>query len=104
VYPATADGAQCAFGSIATTDGRISALDLVVLRDDRHFFPLYNAALVLRQPFAAAHPQVAAIMAPISALLTNDTMTALNRQVDVDGREPADVARDWLVAHGFVAE
>jgi len=102
VYQATADATQCDFGSVATTDGRISALGLVVLDDDRHFFPKYNAALVMRQAFADAHPDVATIMAPISALLTNDTMTQLNRDVDVDGREPADVARDWLVTHHFV--
>lgn len=104
VYQATADASQCRFGSVATTDGRISALHLVILDDDRHFFPKYNAALVIRESFARAHPDIATIMAPISALLTNDTMTALNRQVDVDGREPADVARDWLVAHGFVTK
>ena len=88
----------------ATRNAQIAtfALSLVILDDDRHFFPKYNAALVIREPFARAHPEVAAIMAPISALLTNETMTALNRQVDVDGREPADVARDWLVGHGFV--
>lgn len=41
-------------------------------------------------------------MAPISERLTNEVMTELNRQVDVDGKEPADVARDWLVSEGFV--
>ncbi|QIS13808.1 glycine betaine ABC transporter substrate-binding protein [Nocardia arthritidis] len=102
VYQAVADANQCRFGSVATTDGRIGALDLQPLRDDRGFFPKYNAALVIRKAVADAHPRIAAIMAPISALLTNETATELNRQVDVDGREPADVARDWLVAKGFV--
>lgn len=102
VYQATADAAQCAFGSVAATDGRIPALDLVLLEDDRAFFPKYNAALVMRAEFADAHPEVARIMAPISRLLTNASITELNRQVDVEGREPAEVARDWMVAQGFV--
>lgn len=102
VYQATADGTQCRFGSVAATDGRISALGLVLLIDDQHFFPQYNAALVMRKGFAEAHPQVASVMAPISGRLTNETMTELNRRVDVDGQEPADVARNWLVAQGFV--
>ncbi|MEV0291947.1 glycine betaine ABC transporter substrate-binding protein [Nocardia sp. NPDC050710] len=102
VYQATADAGQCRFGSVAATDGRIPALDLVLLRDDRAFFPKYNAALVMRSDFAEANPQVATIMASISARLTNETITELNRQVDVDGREPAEVARDWMVAEGFV--
>ncbi|RJO74816.1 glycine betaine ABC transporter substrate-binding protein [Nocardia panacis] len=102
VYQAVADARDCRFGSVAATDGRIRALGLRLLVDDRGFFPKYNAALVIRKPFADAHPQVAALLAPISALLTNDTVTELNRQVDVDGREPADVARDWMVERGFV--
>ncbi|WP_063046592.1 glycine betaine ABC transporter substrate-binding protein [Nocardia pseudovaccinii] len=102
VYQATADAKQCRFGSVAATDGRIPALGLVLLKDDLGFFPKYNAALVMRKSFADAHPQVADIMAPISKKLTNAAITELNRQVDVDGREPAEVARDWMVAEGFV--
>jgi len=56
----------------------------------------------MKKDFAEAHPQVAEVMAPISERLTNEVMTELNRQVDVDGKEPADVARDWLVSEGFV--
>ncbi|MGS2805423.1 glycine betaine ABC transporter substrate-binding protein [Nocardia sp. MW-W600-9] len=102
VYQATADAKQCRFGSVAATDGRIPALDLVLLDDDRGFFPKYNAALVMHGPFADAHPEVAAIMAPISARLTNAVITELNRQVDIGGREPAEVARDWMVAEGLI--
>ncbi|WP_039800619.1 glycine betaine ABC transporter substrate-binding protein [Nocardia araoensis] len=102
VYQATADGRQCRFGSVAATDGRIPALNLVLLQDDRGFFPKYNAALVMRRDFAEAHPQVVTILTPISQRLTNEAITELNRQVDVDGREPAEVARDWMVAQGFV--
>ncbi|MGY2010517.1 glycine betaine ABC transporter substrate-binding protein [Nocardia gipuzkoensis] len=102
VYQATADGKQCRFGSVAATDGRIPALNLALLQDDRGFFPKYNAALVMRASFAEAHPQVVTVLTPISRRLTNETITELNRQVDVDGREPADAARDWMVAQGFV--
>ena len=102
IYQATADSDQCKFGEVFTTDGRIIALDLVLLDDDLQFFPKYNPALVMKKDFAEAHPQVAEVMAPISERLTNEVMTELNRQVDVDGKEPADVARDWLVSEGFV--
>ncbi|MFC9762191.1 glycine betaine ABC transporter substrate-binding protein [Rhodococcus jostii] len=102
IYQATADGTQCKFGEVFTTDGRIIALDLVLLDDDRQFFPKYNPAITMRKDFAEAHPQVAEVMAPISAALTNEEITELNRRVDVEGEEPADVARDWLVQKGFV--
>ncbi|MGB2948082.1 glycine betaine ABC transporter substrate-binding protein [Rhodococcus sp. BGS-1C] len=102
IYQATADGNPCKFGEVFTTDGRIIALDLVLLEDDRSFFPKYNPALIMRKDFADAHPQVTEVMAPISAMLTDEVMTELNRQVDVEGNEPAEVARDWMVSEGFV--
>ncbi|MFC4126704.1 glycine betaine ABC transporter substrate-binding protein [Nocardia rhizosphaerae] len=102
VYQATADATGCRFGSVAATDGRIPALDLVLLTDDRGFFPKYNAAVVMHRDFADANPDVARIMAPISARLTNEVITELNRRVDIDGNEPAEVARDWMVAEGLV--
>ncbi|MBF5001213.1 glycine betaine ABC transporter substrate-binding protein [Nocardia sp. BSTN01] len=101
VYSAVANG-TCQFGDVTATDGRTKALNLVQLIDDLNFFPKYNAALVMRKSFADAHPQVAQVMAPISALLTNETITELNRKVDVDGAEPATVAREWLIRQGFV--
>ncbi|WP_067825015.1 glycine betaine ABC transporter substrate-binding protein [Nocardia inohanensis] len=102
VYQATADARQCRFGSVAATDGRIPSLDLRLLDDDLGFFPQYNAALVMRADFAAAHPQVIELLTPISRLLTNQSITDLNRKVDVEGREPAVVAREWMAAQGFV--
>lgn len=102
IYQATADGTQCKFGEVFTTDGRIIALDLVLLEDDLSFFPKYNPSLIMRKDFAAAHPEVQEVMAPITAKLDDAVMTELNRQVDVEGKEPADVARDWLVSEGFV--
>ncbi|QLY34361.1 glycine betaine ABC transporter substrate-binding protein [Nocardia huaxiensis] len=102
VYQATADATQCRFGSVAATDGRIPALDLRLLEDDLSFFPKYNAALVMREDFATAHPRIIDILTPISRLLTNETITGLNRQVDVDGREPAQVARQWMSDQGFI--
>lgn len=102
IYQATADETQCKFGEVFTTDGRIIALDLVLLEDDRAFFPKYNPSLIMKKDFADAHPEVQEVMAPITAKLDDKVMTELNRQVDVEGKEPADVARDWLVSEGFV--
>ncbi|MET0135831.1 MAG: glycine betaine ABC transporter substrate-binding protein [Kibdelosporangium sp.] len=102
IYTATAGG-NCNFGEVFTTDGRILALNLVVLADDKKFFPQYNATVAMRKEFTDAHPQVAQVMAPIIKKLDNDTMRKLNAEVDVDGRDPAVVARDWLAREGFVA-
>ena len=103
IYDATAKGA-CSFGEVFTTDGRIIALHLKVLQDDRNFFPKYNVALVLDQATAKKYPQIAEMIAPVSKKLTDSVLLHLNAQIDVEGREPADVAYDWLKKEGFVTD
>jgi osmoprotectant transport system substrate-binding protein len=102
IYDATASG-ECTFGEVFTTDGRIVALDLQVLEDDRAYFPNYNVSLVVREEVAEAHPEIEEIMAPVTEKLTDQVLLDLNAQIDVDGREPEDVAYDWLKGEGFVA-
>lgn len=101
VYVATKNG-DCQFGEIFTTDGRIKSLDLVVLEDDRKYFPAYNVAPVVSKKVLDKYPQLPKLFEPVSDKLTDEVLIDLNAQVDVDGREPADVAMDWLVKEGFV--
>lgn len=102
IYQATADGTECDFGEVFTTDGRIAALNLVLLTDDKQFFAHYNPSVTMKREFFDAHPEIAEVTAPVTAALTNEAITELNRQVDVEGRDPSVVARDWMVAQGFV--
>ncbi|GAA1520315.1 glycine betaine ABC transporter substrate-binding protein [Nocardioides humi] len=101
IYDATASG-NCVFGEVFTTDGRILALDLTVLEDDKRYFPNYNVSLVVRKELFDEHPEIEDLMAPVTAKLTNEELLAMNARVDVDGEEPTDVAYDWLVDNGFV--
>jgi osmoprotectant transport system substrate-binding protein len=101
IYDAVAKG-SCTFGEVFTTDGRIKALHLTALEDDKNFFPKYNASLVVRKEVLDEHPQIEQLFAPVAKLLTNDVIAKLNAEVDVDGREPADVAWDWLKEQGLV--
>jgi osmoprotectant transport system substrate-binding protein len=101
IYQATADG-TCTFGEVFTTDGRIQALNLKVLEDDKLFFPRYNVGITTRDELLKRYPQITAVFEPVSAKLTNQELLKLNAQVDVEGRDPADVARDWMVEQGFV--
>jgi osmoprotectant transport system substrate-binding protein len=101
VYAATARG-LCNFGEVFTTDGRIEALHLTVLKDDKSFFPNYNVAAVLQTSVLKRYPQLKQLFAQITPLLTNDTMRRLNAEVDVEGRQPGDVALDWMVSKGLV--
>ncbi len=85
-----------------TTDGRIPALDLRVLEDDRHFFPLYNLTEVIDTDLLDAHPEFARSSRELNPRLTNEVMLGLNAKVDNDGDDPAIVARDWLIAQGLL--
>jgi osmoprotectant transport system substrate-binding protein len=101
VYTAT-DAGVCNFGEVFTTDGRLESLDLAVLEDDRAYFPAYNVSPVVLTETLEEHPEIADVFAEISPRLTDDVMIELNRRVDVEGEDPADVALDWLVSEGLV--
>jgi osmoprotectant transport system substrate-binding protein len=85
-----------------STEGQLKADSLVVLDDDRRFFPAYNVAPVVRKTVLDAHPAIAASLDKLAPLLTNDVMQNMNLQVDgPQKREPADVARDFLKENGL---
>ncbi|MFE9959721.1 glycine betaine ABC transporter substrate-binding protein [Micromonospora sp. NPDC005299] len=103
VYTETKKGESCNFGEVFTTDGRISNLNLVVLEDDKKFFPIYNPALTVNGATAAKYPSLTKILEPITAKLDDDTIRKLNERVDVKGEPVAQVAADWLKEEGFIA-
>lgn len=103
IYQATANE-ECLFGEVFATDGRIPALDLVVLEDDELYFPRYNLSGVFHEDLYEQYPQVEEIIDPLTERLDNETMAALNQRVDVDGEEPADVAWEFLLDEGFITE
>ena len=103
IYGAVADRDPCTFGEVFTTDGRIAALDLKVLEDDRVFFPLYNAAPVFTEDIWIEYGRtLEELYAPVAGALRDDTMRELNARVSADGQRPADVAREWLTDNGFI--
>jgi len=98
VYTALRNG-QVFAGLVYTTDGRLSAFKLKLLEDDRHYFPDYTAAPVVRQDYLDAHPQLAAQLKPLADLFDDETMRQLNARVDVDHQSPSSVAADFLRQH-----
>ncbi len=102
IYQQTDKGEQCNFGEVFQTDGRISALDLELIEDDKSFFPIYNPALNVRKDVIEEYPQIAELFAPISEKLTTQELQALNAKVDVDGQLEDQVAEEWLSENGFI--
>lgn len=99
-YKALASGnvdVVVAFG----TDGQIEVDKLVVFEDDKHFWPSYQVAPVVRNELLATYPSIATHLNKLAPLLTDSIMRGLNAQVDGARKEPKDVAAEFLKTHGF---
>ncbi|MEW2613751.1 glycine betaine ABC transporter substrate-binding protein [Streptomyces sp. NPDC047880] len=103
IYTQTAKG-NCTYGEVFTTDGRIKSMNLVVMDDDKKFFPNYNAAPMINAKSMKEWPAIAEVLNPVTAKLNNSMAQTLNAKVDVDGEDPHQVALDWMVREGFVKE
>lgn len=79
-----------------STDGQIEALDLFSLEDDRHYFPPYEAAPVIRAAVLRRYPAAREALRALRGLLDETVMRRLNYQVDVARRTPAEVVREFL--------
>jgi osmoprotectant transport system substrate-binding protein len=103
VYNAIRDGFVDA-GLVYTTDGRIIGFDLLVLQDDLNFFPPYAAVPVVRKEVLDRNPGLADELNWLAAVLDNDTMSAMNAEVDIRHRPVKDVAADFLRSHQLLKE
>jgi osmoprotectant transport system substrate-binding protein len=98
---AVRDG-QVKCGMAFATDGEIKDYNLVVLTDDKNYFPIYNPAPVVREEALKAHPQLKSVLNEIGASLDTLTMTRLNYLVNVNGEKPEAVAKNWLTGVGLI--
>lgn len=96
-YEALARG-QVDLIDVYSTDAKIGRLKLRVLRDDRAFFPRYDAVLLMR-----AGLDEAPLAAALAGRIDEATMIALNAEVEIDGRGFAEVARDFLARSAAAA-
>ena len=94
-YRALASGGVDVIDSYST-DGLLARYNLVVLADDKEFFPPYDAAAVVSPRLASERPDAIAALSILSGRLDVMLMRALNKRVEVDGEDVAAVARDAL--------
>lgn len=104
IYNAVAKRNPCNFGEATTTDGRIKALSLTAITDDKKFFPIYNPALTIRESVYKDHTALEKITDPIAAALTDSVLQDLNGEVDIKGKDAVDVAETWLQSKGFIGK
>ncbi|MDE2141523.1 MAG: ABC transporter permease/substrate-binding protein [Elusimicrobia bacterium] len=82
--------------SAYSTDGRLESYHVRLLRDDKSYFPPYEAAPVVREAALARWPGLAAALERLSGQLDDETMRRLNCEVDEKKRSPERVAREFL--------
>ncbi|MDF1578278.1 MAG: glycine betaine ABC transporter substrate-binding protein [Desulfobulbales bacterium] len=87
-----------------STDSRIEGYNLILLEDDRKYFPPYFAAPVIRRQTLSRYPEIKEALAPIENLLDEETMRRLNFEVDQKKRQFARVVQEFLEAQGLGAD
>jgi len=87
---------------IFTTDGLLLEYDVVVLEDDKNFFPPYHGAIVVRNEILDKHPELLDILNKLEGKLPDDVMINLIHRVDVGNESTQDVARSFLRENGLI--
>lgn len=84
-----------------STEGRIAALDLVQLADDRHYFPPYEAVYIVRKETLTRVPVLAEVLSKLANAITTEEMRQLNYEVDANKRTQAAVVQEWIQKRGL---
>ncbi|KZE36830.1 glycine/betaine ABC transporter substrate-binding protein [Bhargavaea cecembensis] len=84
-----------------STDGRLKAFNLKTLEDDKKFFPPYETSPVTRKDVIEKHPELDGLIRRVTGKIDAETMTQLNYEADVNKKEPAIVAKEYLEEHNY---
>ena len=88
--------------NIFTTDGQLSHANLTILKDDKHFFPSYYCATIVREETLKEHPELERILEKMNGILTDQEMADMNYKVDVEHRTEREVAVEFLKKKGLL--
>jgi osmoprotectant transport system substrate-binding protein len=86
----------------SNTDGLIAALDLVVLEDDLHYFPPYDAVPIVRRQTLERHPEVGKVFNALSGRIIAEDMRHMNYAVDGEKKDAEAVVREFLAKKNFL--
>ena len=84
-----------------STDGLIEALHLVPLKDDRHYFPPYDAVPVVRYAAIEQNPRLRAALAELAGKISAEDMRRMNAAVDAGQRDVRVVVREFRETKGL---
>ncbi|KFN93610.1 substrate-binding component of an ABC superfamily L-carnitine/choline transporter [Tetragenococcus muriaticus PMC-11-5] len=87
-----------------STDGRVASYNLVMLEDDRQYFPPYDASPIINEEIAETEPEVREAIQRLAGTIDTETMQELNYQSDNNLIEPSIVAERFLQEHNYFEE
>lgn len=90
--------------TVFTTDGQISDPKIVILEDDLEFYPKYMAGMVVREEVLNKHPKLKNVLEKLNGLIDEKTMATLNNKVEIEQKNPSDVAKEFLRKKGLLGE
>jgi osmoprotectant transport system substrate-binding protein/osmoprotectant transport system permease protein len=102
-YQAT-DKGEVDLLDVYTTDGRLAVYDFVVLKDDRQFFPPYEAAALVRGEILKRHPELGRVISLLTNAIDPTRMRELNLRIQEQGEPVSQVAHSALRALDLVAD
>ncbi|MBP9477885.1 MAG: ABC transporter permease/substrate-binding protein [Sebaldella sp.] len=85
-----------------STDSLIKKYNMVTLKDDKNFFPSYDAGFVARKEILDKYPELIPLINKLNGQINDNTMINLNYQVEVENKNPEDVARKFLEEKGLI--
>lgn len=88
--------------NVFTTDGQLTVSEVVVLEDDKNFFQTYYCGTVVRKDTLEKYPKLEEILMKMQGILADDEMAKLNYEVESNGRNEADVAKEFLINKGLL--
>ena len=87
-----------------TTDGLIEKFKLVILEDDREFFPPYDAITLIKKETLEKYPELKEVIALLDGTITDEIMRKLNYEVDINRRDVKEVAIEFLKSEGLLEQ
>ena len=87
---------------IYTTDGRLHNSNCTILKDDKHFYPSYECGNVVRNDVLQKHPEIRTSLLKLNNTISEDDMSKMNYEVEVEKKDPHDVAEQYLKAKGLI--
>ena len=84
-----------------STDGLLAARDLVILQDDKHYFPPYEAVPIVREDILDRYPEVRDAIDELAGKISDAEMQKMNYAVAGEGRDTSEVAREFLREKGL---